>query len=113
MYSKKTLLAHIDKFSQARIMVIGDIMIDHFIWGSVNRISPEAPIPVVRITNESFHLGGAANVVHNIHTLGGKVYTAGVTGNDEMGRKIGHDLRALGISIGGIIATHEADDCKD
>ncbi len=84
-------------------MVIGDIMIDHFIWGSVNRISPEAPIPVVRITNESFHLGGAANVVHNIHTLGGKVYTAGVTGNDEMGRKIGHDLRALGISIEGLL----------
>ncbi len=104
--AKKALLTHIDKFSQARIMVIGDIMIDHFIWGSVNRISPEAPVPVVKVTNESFHLGGAANVVHNIHTLGGKVYTAGVTGNDEMGRKIVHDLRALGISTGGIIATH-------
>jgi D-beta-D-heptose 7-phosphate kinase/D-beta-D-heptose 1-phosphate adenosyltransferase len=104
--AKKALLTHIDKFSQARIMVIGDIMIDHFIWGSVNRISPEAPVPVVKVTNESFHLGGSANVVHNIHALGGKVYTAGVTGNDEMGRKIAHDLRALGISTGGIIAIH-------
>ena len=104
--SKKALLTCIDKFPQARIMVIGDIMIDHFIWGSVNRISPEAPVPVVKVTNESFHLGGSANVVHNIHALGGKVYTAGVTGNDEMGRKIAHDLRALGISTGGIIAIH-------
>jgi ADP-heptose synthase, bifunctional sugar kinase/adenylyltransferase len=104
--AKKALLAHIDKFSRARIMVIGDIMIDHFIWGSVNRISPEAPVPVVKVTNESFHLGGAANVVHNIHTLGGKVYTAGVMGNDQMGRKILHDLRMLGISIRGIILTH-------
>lgn len=103
--SKKTLLTHIDKFSQARIMVIGDIMIDHFIWGNVNRISPEAPVPVVRVTHESFHLGGAANVVHNIHTLGGKVFTAGVIGNDTMGRKIIHDLRSLGISTKGIIPT--------
>ena len=103
--SKKNLLTHIDKFPQARIMVIGDIMIDHFIWGNVNRISPEAPVPVVRVTHESFHLGGAANVVHNIHTLGGKVFTAGIAGNDAMGRKIVHDLRTLGISTAGIIAT--------
>ncbi|WAC08534.1 MAG: D-glycero-beta-D-manno-heptose-7-phosphate kinase [Thermodesulfobacteriota bacterium] len=104
---KKALLTHIDNFPQARIMVIGDLMIDHFIWGSVNRISPEAPVPVVKVTDESFHLGGAANVVHNIHTLGGKVYVAGVAGDDEMGRKIAHDLRALGISTGGIILSHQ------
>jgi rfaE bifunctional protein kinase chain/domain len=105
--AKKSLLTQIDKFPQAKIMVIGDMMIDHFIWGSVNRISPEAPVPIVKVTKESFHLGGAANVVHNIHTLGGKVYTAGVTGNDEMGRKIVHDLRALGISTKGVILIHK------
>jgi len=110
--SKKILLNHIDKFPQARIMVVGDIMVDHFIWGSVSRISPEAPVPVVRVTNESFHLGGAANVVHNIHALGGKVYTAGVTGHDGMGKKIVQDLRALGISTGGIIVTHKRPTTK-
>lgn len=105
--SKKTLLSQIDKFPQARIMVIGDIMIDHFIWGNVNRISPEAPVPVVKVTSESYHLGGAANVVHNIHTLGGKVYTSGVTGNDVMGRKIIHELRALSINTEGLIVTND------
>lgn len=105
--SKKTLRAHVDKFPQAKIMVIGDVMIDHFIWGSVNRISPEAPVPVVNVTSESLLLGGAANVVHNIHTLGGKVYVSGIAGNDAMGRKIIHDLRSLSISTKGIIITDE------
>jgi len=103
--SKKSLLKQIEKFPQARIMVIGDIMVDHFIWGKVSRISPEAPVPVVNVTSESLRLGGATNVVHNLHTLGGKVYTAGVAGNDEMGRKIIHDLRTLSISTEGIIIT--------
>jgi D-beta-D-heptose 7-phosphate kinase/D-beta-D-heptose 1-phosphate adenosyltransferase len=88
-------------------MVIGDVMIDHFIWGSVNRISPEAPVPVVNVTSESLLLGGAANVVHNIHTLGGKVYVSGIAGNDEMGRRITHDLQSLGISTEGMIITNE------
>ncbi|MBW1679285.1 MAG: D-glycero-beta-D-manno-heptose-7-phosphate kinase [Deltaproteobacteria bacterium] len=105
--SKETLYRQIDKFSQARIMVIGDVIIDHFIWGNVNRISPEAPVPVVNVTSESLRLGGAANVVHNIRTLGGKVYTSGVTGNDEMGRKIIHDLRSLSINTEGIVITND------
>jgi len=103
--SKKSLLSQIDKFTQARIMVMGDVMIDHFIWGKVNRVSPEAPVPVVNVTSESLRLGGAANVVHNVRTLGGEVYTSGVAGNDEMGRKIIHDLQALKINTDGIIIT--------
>jgi len=103
LVTKKTLLNQIDKFPQAKVVVIGDIMIDHFIWGSVNRISPEAPVPVVRVTRESFHLGGAANVVHNIHTLGGKVYLAGIIGDDEMGKKIINGLRSLKINTQGVI----------
>jgi len=105
--SKKALLAHVDKFPQAKIMVIGDVMIDHFIWGSVNRISPEAPVPVVNVTSESLRLGGAANVVHNIHTLGGKVSVSGIAGNDAMGRKIIHDLRSLSIFTEGVIITND------
>ena len=61
----------IDRFERGHILVIGDIMIDRFIWGRVSRISPEAPVPVVLVERETFLLGGAANVVHNIHAFGG------------------------------------------
>ncbi|HEX7373072.1 MAG TPA: D-glycero-beta-D-manno-heptose-7-phosphate kinase, partial [Thermodesulfobacteriota bacterium] len=59
-------------------MVIGDLMVDEYIWGSVSRISPEAPVPVVSVTSESLRLGGAGNAINNIHTLGGKVLLGGV-----------------------------------
>jgi len=105
--SKKTLLNLIDKFPQTRTMVIGDIMIDHFIWGNVNRISPEAPVPVVTVTEESLRLGGAANVTRNISSLGGKVCSSGVAGHDEMGGKIIHEFLLLNINTEGIIITND------
>jgi D-beta-D-heptose 7-phosphate kinase/D-beta-D-heptose 1-phosphate adenosyltransferase len=61
----------IDRFSKARVLVIGDLIMDHFIWGKVGRISPEAPVPVVEVTSESIMLSRSANVVNNIHSLGG------------------------------------------
>lgn len=91
------LLSFISKFKNARVLVIGDLMIDEYIWGSVSRISPEAPVPVVSVTSESLRLGGAGNVVNNIYTLGGKVWIGGVVGNDEMGRKVIQDLHKMGI----------------
>lgn len=94
---------YIPRFKNARIMVIGDLMIDEYIWGNVSRISPEAPVPVVNVTSESLCLGGAGNVANNIYTLGGKVFIAGVVGNDEMGRKIIHDLRKMGLDTKGVI----------
>ena len=101
------LLSYISKFPDARIMVIGDLMVDEYIWGNVSRISPEAPVPVVSVTSESLRLGGAGNVVNNIHTLGGKVLLTGVVGNDEMGRKVIHDLRKMGLETKGIIVEPE------
>ncbi|MGH7830077.1 MAG: PfkB family carbohydrate kinase, partial [Candidatus Binatia bacterium] len=62
-------------------------MLDRFIFGEVERISPEAPVPVFRVTSESFRLGGAANVVHNIRALGGQVTACGVIGRDEGGKR--------------------------
>ena len=59
-------------FAGRRILVIGDLMLDRFVWGDVRRISPEAPVPVVRVTRESEHLGGAGNVVANLASLGAK-----------------------------------------
>ncbi len=101
------LLPFISRFPDARIMVIGDLMVDEYIWGNVSRISPEAPVPVVSVTSESLRLGGAGNVVNNIHTLGGKVLLTGVVGNDDMGRKVTHDLRKMGLDTKGIIVEPE------
>ncbi|HOO45961.1 MAG TPA: D-glycero-beta-D-manno-heptose-7-phosphate kinase [Deltaproteobacteria bacterium] len=67
------------------IMVIGDIMLDHYIWGKVDRISPEAPVPVVEVQDERFKLGGAGNVANNLLGLGAKVLVGGVKGDDPQG----------------------------
>lgn len=72
-------------FKKCRILVIGDIILDRFIWGRVNRISPEAPVPVVEVTDDNFMLGGAANVANNIIALGGEATVAGVVGKDRAG----------------------------
>lgn len=91
------------KFNNTGVLVIGDLMVDHYIWGKVKRISPEAPVPVVEVSEENLLLGGAANVAHNILSLGGKVFITGAIGRDDMGRIIIHKLREQGISTDGII----------
>ncbi len=92
MKGQPTLERIVDRFPKVKILVVGDIMMDRFIWGKVSRISPEAPVPVVLVDNrdqsETFGLGGAANVANNIRSLGGEVLLCGIVGNDEMGRKI-------------------------
>jgi len=92
----------LDRFSKAKILVLGDIMMDRFIWGKVSRISPEAPVPVVLVEKETFLFGGAANVVNNIHSLGGQVSLCGVVGDDEMGEKLLRELRGMGVGVEGI-----------
>ena len=72
------LLVILEKFPRAHLLVVGDLMLDRFIWGDVEQISPEAPVPVLRVTSESFRLGGAANVIHNIRSLGGRVTACGL-----------------------------------
>jgi len=73
----------VDKFKDKTILVIGDVMLDKYVYGSTSRISPEAPVPVVRITQEENILGGGANTANNITSLGGKVYLASVVGEDK------------------------------
>lgn len=86
-----------------KILVVGDIIVDHFIWGSVNRISPEAPVPVVNVTNEEYLLGGGANVLHNIYSLGGEAAICGIIGDDEMGDRLQMLLQDLGSSTAGLV----------
>jgi rfaE bifunctional protein kinase chain/domain len=85
------------------ILVIGDLMIDHYIWGSATRLSPEAPVPIVNVKNESTTLGGAGNVVQNLVALGAKVMVAGVIGNDAAGGQLIEILENEGVKTNTII----------
>lgn len=98
-----TLSQALKRFSDVRILVIGDIIVDQFIWGSVTRISPEAPVPVVNVNREDFLLGGSANVLKNIYSLGGKGSLCGVIGSDEMGEKLKGLVKNLPSPIEGLI----------
>jgi D-glycero-beta-D-manno-heptose-7-phosphate kinase len=89
-------------FTEVSILVVGDIMMDRFIRGRVSRISPEAPVPVVVVEKEDFLLGGAANVVNNIHSLGGRGSLCGVIGDDEMGQQIKKELTGKGVDTRGV-----------
>ena len=91
------------------VLVIGDLMLDHFVIGGVERISPEAPVPVVRFDHEEYRLGGAANVAHNIAALGGRVAVVGLVGADDAAGRLRADLDGLGIDASGIVA--DADRC--
>ncbi len=101
--ASKRLMKYIDRFPSTRTLVVGDVMLDHYIWGTVSRISPEAPVPVVNVMKENVLLGAATNVVNNLHALGGKVSVCGVIGHDEAGRQLVHMLRMQGIHTDGLI----------
>mgnify|MGYP002630810404 CR=1 FL=1 len=90
-------------FSNVRVLIIGDIILDHFMWGNVTRISPEAPVPVVDITNESKMLGGAANVLENVCSLGAQASICGMIGNDQAGQDVLELVKRLGVRTDGII----------
>ncbi|WP_035246269.1 D-glycero-beta-D-manno-heptose-7-phosphate kinase [Desulfogranum mediterraneum] len=91
------------RFSGKRVLVIGDIIVDHFVWGSVTRISPEAPVPVVNVNQEELLLGGSANVLRNLISLGGGGSLSGLIGSDAMGRQIIELVDELGASSAGIV----------
>ncbi|MFC1869391.1 bifunctional heptose 7-phosphate kinase/heptose 1-phosphate adenyltransferase, partial [Thermodesulfobacteriota bacterium] len=97
------LKEYIDRFPDARVLVIGDIIMDKYIWGNVSRISPEAPVPVVEIKQETKRLGGAANVINNIISLGGQASLCGVVGDDDTGRDLIDKIKDMQLQTDGII----------
>jgi rfaE bifunctional protein kinase chain/domain len=101
-YDTNELKSHIDRFPGTKILVLGDIIMDEYIWGVVSRISPEAPVPVVEIKEETKMLGGAANVVRNIASLGGKAVLCGVIGDDPTGQEILGKVEGLSVATEGI-----------
>ncbi|WP_456399570.1 D-glycero-beta-D-manno-heptose-7-phosphate kinase [Persephonella sp.] len=93
MIDKKSAKKILSKFPKKNILVVGDLILDKYLWGEVERISPEAPVPVVDVKEESFNLGGACNVAWNISKLEGNVYIAGVVGEDYNGEILLNMLR--------------------
>ena len=94
----------IDRFKSVKAMVIGDLMIDEYLWGMVDRISPEAPVPVVSVEREDHTLGGAGNVIHNLVAMGADVVPIGTAGTGLAGRMIFEKLAVLGIDSDGVIS---------
>jgi len=93
----------LDRAASSRITVIGDLMLDEFVWGRVGRISPEAPVPVVEVTGESFYPGGAANVARNLRGFVDHVSVIGMLGKDRSGRQLGELLAAQKIDTSSAI----------
>lgn len=89
-------------FKNARVVVVGDLILDEFLWGDVSRISPEAPVPVVWVKKESFMPGGASNVANNLRSLGASVFSVGIIGDDERGAILKGELEQRGIDTRGV-----------
>jgi D-glycero-beta-D-manno-heptose-7-phosphate kinase len=94
----------ISGFAGKSVLVLGDLMLDQFIWGKVRRISPEAPVPVVEVAKETYHLGGAGNVAANIQALGGIPIPVGLVGEDFAAGQLADLLKTNGIEASGLLA---------
>ncbi|MDH3252355.1 MAG: D-glycero-beta-D-manno-heptose-7-phosphate kinase [Ignavibacteria bacterium] len=102
-FTRSRLLEVLGAFKGKRIAVVGDLMIDQYYWGTVRRISPEAPVPVVEVDSISNRLGGAANVAHNIQSLGGEPVLVGLVGNDHPGQLLLSLLSEQNLSPDGVV----------
>lgn len=96
-----------DAFNSLRILVIGDVMLDSYVWGKVERISPEAPVPVVNVHQREYRLGGAGNVLLNVQSLGAQAIICTVIGNDGPGDLLEKSLREKGLNCEGLIRSDE------
>lgn len=93
----------LETFPSRQLLVIGDLMMDRFIWGPVTRISPEAPVPVVEVAREEDRPGGAGNVIFNLVSLDAKVYASGIVGMDSVGERLVRDFEQHGINVEGVL----------
>ncbi len=100
------------KHSRPNILVVGDLMVDHYLWGATERISPEAPVQVVDITKETTVLGGAGNVINNLMALGATVSVASVIGDDSIGREMTMMLKGIGVKTEGLITQAQRQSSK-
>lgn len=94
-------------FTKLNVLIIGDVMLDSYIWGSVERISPEAPVPIINVKKRDHRLGGAANVALNVHALGAKPVLCALIGDDDDGKNLLQRLHEKNLSVDGIIVSTE------
>ncbi len=104
---KARLLKVLEQFKSKKILVIGDIMLDKYIWGDVSRISPEAPVQIVNVVKETYEAGGAANVANNISALSGKSIMVGIAGNDEAKNILIGELKNKNVDVQGIFIDND------
>lgn len=102
-FSESRLQELLESFKNKKVAVVGDLMVDRYYWGTVGRISPEAPVPVVEVVEEQVRLGGAANVANNIQTLGGEPILVGLIGNDHPGQVFIEILKERNLPSKGIV----------
>jgi D-beta-D-heptose 7-phosphate kinase/D-beta-D-heptose 1-phosphate adenosyltransferase len=100
---ERELIAVLQELGAPRVAVVGDFMLDHYVWGDAQRVSPEAPVPVVHARREEHRLGGAGNVAANLAGLGARVSCFGVVGEDASGARLVEDLGACGAETGGVV----------
>jgi len=105
--SRKRVRQWLQETSSRRLLVVGDLMLDQFVWGNVNRISPEAPVPVLEFVRESFMPGGAANVARNLTALGAQATVVGVVGRDAAARQLQELLNAEGVDTSGLLVVSD------
>src|SRR5271165_5736202 len=97
------LIELIENLPQSRVLLVGDMMVDRYLYGNAERLSPEAPVPVLHFQKEEIRLGGAGSVAANLAALGAKVTTVGVIGMDETGQQLAQLLRQIGADPSGLI----------
>ncbi len=102
-FSRDIIEDFLNRTGMRKVLVIGDIMLDHYIWGKVDRISPEAPVPVVQLDKENYRLGGAGNVANNLASIGVDTSIIGVIGDDLSGRKIEALFEKASIDFKGLL----------
>ena len=98
------LIPLVEALKQTRVLCVGDLMLDHYIYGRVERISPEAPVPVLHLEREEHTLGGAGNVLRNLHALGVETCFVSVTGTDPAGREVASMVVSLGSAEAHVLA---------
>ncbi len=96
-----------DQFDKLRVLIIGDVMLDSYVWGHVERISPEAPVPIVRFDRREFRLGGAGNVLLNVQALGAEAIICSVIGTDAPGDQLEQELCTRGLNCDGLIRSSD------
>jgi D-beta-D-heptose 7-phosphate kinase/D-beta-D-heptose 1-phosphate adenosyltransferase len=103
MMNMREFLSHLHAFDSCQVAVIGDLMLDEYLWGHIERISPEAPVPILNIVRREVTLGGAGNVVENLRSLGVRVTALGVIGHDETGKQVLDLLNGHSVDVSGVI----------